>query len=327
MTRLAVIATLAITAAPAGAQPARVPAPGPRVATTTVPSVSWNAPSSCPTTAELLARIEQRLDLSFARSLEDVSFGVEVDVTHAAGRYHARIDLGAVTVANDVRTLSSTHCVELTDAVAVIVARAAGEQIARQRVALREDSEPIVVDTYVAPRREPIVPRPWTIGARISGVSGIGVIPQVGLGGEVAITLRSNRHLVELGATRWFTSAAQFHNGRPAKVDVDLDVAVARYGWRPYELPLRSWVGLEVGNMRGGGVQLPTAQLEGGRWVAAGAGFGIAWQMTPWIRLLGTTEAMLAVERVRFSTGDGLVVYAPSPMSVRTTFGLEVGWQ
>lgn len=322
MTRLAVIATLAI-AAPAAAQPARAPAPGPRVATTTVPSVSWNAPSSCPTTAELLARVEQRLELS----LEDVSFGVDVDVTRAAGRYHARIDLGAVTVANDVRMLSSKHCAELADGVAVIVARAAREQIARQRVALREDSEPLLVDTYVAPRREPTVPRPWTIGARISGVSGIGVIPQVGLGGEVAITLRTNRHLVELGATRWFTSAAQFHNGRPAKVDVDLDVAIARYGWRPYELPLRSWVGVEVGNMRGGGVQLPTAQLEGGRWVAAGAGFGIAWQMTPWIRLLGTTEAMLAVERVRFSTGDGLVVYAPSPMSVRTTCGLEVGWQ
>lgn len=323
MTRLAVIATLALAAAPAGAQPARAPGPGLRVATTTLPSVSWNAPASCPTTAELLARVEQRLE----RSLDDVSVGVEVDVTRAAGRYHARIDLGAVTVANDVRTLSSKHCAELTDAVAVIVARAAGEQLARQRVALREDSEPIFVDTYVAPRREPTVPRPWTIGARISGVSGIGVIPQVGLGGEVAISLRADRHLVELGAMRWFTSAAQFHNGRPAKVDVDLDVAVARYGWRPYELPLRSWVGVEVGNMRGGGVQLPTAQLEGGRWVAAGAGFGIAWQMTPWIRLLGTTEAMLAVERVRFSTGDGIVVYAPSPMSVRTTCGIEVGWQ
>jgi hypothetical protein len=153
------------------------------------------------------------------------------------------------------------------------------------------------------------------------------VIPQVGVGGEVTVTLRKDRHLAELGATRWFTSAAQFHNGRPAKIEVDLDVAVARYGWRPYELPLRSWIGVEVGNMRGGGVQLPTAQLAGGRWIAAGAGFGIAWQMKPWVRLLGTTEAMLALERVKFSMGDGLVVYAPSPMSVRTTVGLEVGWQ
>jgi hypothetical protein len=322
MTRLAIVATLAI-AAPATAQPARVPATGPRVATTTLPSISWNAPASCPTTAELLARVEQRL----ARSLEYVSFGVEVDVTRAAGTYLARIDLGAITVANDVRTLTSKHCAELTDAVAVIVARAASEQIARQRVALREESEPMLVDSYVPERRAPDVPRPWTIGARVSGVSGIGVIPQVGVGGELAITLRTDHHLVELGATRWFTSTAQFHNGRPAKVDVDLDVAVARYGWRPYELPLRSWVSVEVGNMRGGGIQLPTSQLEGGRWVAAGAGFGIAWQMKPWIRLLGTTEAMVAVERVKFSTGDGLVVYAPSPMSVRTTCGVEVGWQ
>jgi hypothetical protein len=49
--------------------------------------------------------------------------------------------------------------------------------------------------------------------------------------------------------------------------------------------------------------------------------------MAPWIRLLGATETMLALERVRFSTGDGIVVYAPSPMSFRTICGLEIGWQ
>jgi hypothetical protein len=79
--------------------------------------------------------------------------------------------------------------------------------------------------------------------------------------------------------------------------------------------------------MRGAGVPLPSQQLESGRWLAAGAGFGIAWQMAKWIRLVGTTETMLALERVRFTLGDGIVVYAPSPMSVRTTCGLEIGWE
>jgi hypothetical protein len=322
MTRLIVASVLAICA-PAAAEPARTAAGGPRVATITAPRVEWNAPASCPTTAEVVARVAVRLE----RSLDDMTVAVEIDVTRSAGRFHARIDLGAVTVANDVRTLTSKQCGELADAVAVIVARAASEHIARRRVALREEGEPILVDTYEPTRKEPLVPRPWTIGARLSGVSGIGVLPQVGLGAEVAITLRKDHHLAELAATRWFASAAQFHNGAPAKVDVNLDVAAARYGWRPYELPLRGWVAVEVGNMRGGGVDLPTAQLEGGRWLAAGAGFGIAWQMTPWVRLLGTTETMLAVERARFSTGEGLVVYAPAPMSFRTTCGIEVGWQ
>jgi hypothetical protein len=296
---------------------------GPRVAVTSQPALAWRAPAGCPSADDLRARVEQRLE----RSLDDVALGVEVDVTQAAGRYLARIDLAAVTVANDVRTLTSKRCSELTDAVAVIVARVAGEQIARQRIAFAEDSEPIIVDSYVASRSEAAAPRRWTLGARVSGVSGIGVLPQVGLGGELTVTLRADRHLAELGATRWFSSSSQLHTGRPAKVDVDLDVAVARYGWRPHELPLRAWLGVEVGNMKGGDVQLDNAQLAGGRWVAAGAGFGIAWQMTPWIRLLGTTEAMIAIERVRFSNGEGMVMYAPAPMSFRTTCGLEVGWQ
>ncbi len=300
---------------------------GPRVAVTSQPAVAWRAPAGCPSSEDLRARIEQRLE----RSLDDVSLGVEVDVTLAAGRYLARIDLAAVTVANDVRTLTSKRCSELTDAVAVIVARVAGEQLARRRVAFADPAEtrdePIVVDSYVAVKPEDAPPRRWTLGARLSGVNGIGVLPQVGVGAELAVTLRADHHLVELGATRWFTSTAQLYTGRPTHVDVDLDVAVARYGWRPYQMPLRAWLGLEVGNMRGTGLDLPQGQLEGGRWVAAGAGFGIAWQMRPWIRLFGSTETMLAIERVRFAMESGVVAYAPAPMSVRTTCGIEVGWQ
>jgi hypothetical protein len=63
------------------------------------------------------------------------------------------------------------------------------------------------------------------------------------------------------------------------------------------------------------------------RWIAAGAGFGIAWQMRPWIRLFGANETMLAIERARFSNGEGIVIYAPNPMSFRTICGLELGWQ
>lgn len=319
--RGALLVLIATLSSPAWAE--RAPS-GPRVAATSAAGVAWRAPASCPSAADLRTRVEQRLE----RSLDDVVLGVEVDVTRASGRYLARIDLAAVTVANDVRTLTSKRCSELTDAVAVIVARVASEAIASRRVAFFDADEPAhVVDTIELERPAPPPPRRWTIGARLSGVSGIGVLPKVGLGGELAITLRSDRHLAELAATRWVTSAAQFHNGRPAKVDVDLDVAVARYGWRPYELPLRAWMGIEVGSMRGAEIQLPSAQLDGGRWIAAGAGFGIAWQMKPWLRLLGTTETMLAIERVRFTTGEGLVAYAPSPMSVRTTVGLEVGWQ
>lgn len=290
------------------------------------PTLTWRAPAGCPDAASLRTRVEQRLE----RSLDDVVVGIEVDVSLTAGRYVARVDLRAMTVANDVRTLTSTRCAELADAVAVIVTRVASDAIARRRIAIssavpRDDLE--LEASTVESLQLPTKPRAWTLGARVSGVSGIGVIPKVGLAGEVAITLRRHDTLAELAGTRWVASAAQFHDGAPAKVDVDLDTAAMRLGWRPATLPLRAWTSVEVGHMDGNNVRLPGEQLESGRWVAAGGGFGVAWQMAPWIRLVGTTETMLAVERVRFSLGDGIIVYAPSPMSFRTSVGLEVGWQ
>jgi hypothetical protein len=287
--------------------------------------------------ASLRARVEQRID----RSLDDVAVAVAIDVSLSAGRYTARVDLGAVTVANDVRTLTSARCSELADAVAVIVARVASDAIAHgqthtahtvpvapaPRVAVLDMPDPGSVDRPEPVVRGPYVPRPWTIGVRLGGISGIGVIPKVGLGAELAATVRIADHLAEIGGSRWLASAAQLHTGAPAKLNIELDAATLRYGWRPPIMPLRAWVAVEVGNMHSSGVQLPSAQLESGRWVAAGTGFGIAWQMTPWARLVGATETLLAIERVRFSLGDGIVVYAPSPMSVRATCGIEVGWQ
>jgi hypothetical protein len=283
--------------------------------------LTWQAPASCPDEQALRRRVERRLE----RSLDDVKVGVDVDVEHRHGRYTARVD-----VDHRVRTVTSKKCGELADAVAVIVARVATDALAAREAkttvaTIEMPDDHVHVDELPEPER-PATPRVWTIGARISGVSGIGVIPKVGLGGELAMTVRRHRMLGELAATRWLTSAAQFHNGAPAKVDVHLDTVAARWGWRPFEVPLRAWLAVETGSMSGTSLKT-SEQLEHGRWLAAGAGFGIAWQIKPWVRLLGTMEGMVALERIAFTMGDGVVVYAPAPTSVRTTCGIEVGWQ
>jgi hypothetical protein len=279
--------------------------------------LAWQAPAACPDAAAMRSRVERRL----GHQLDDA--GVSVDVEELGSRYVAAVNLGD----DDVRTLTSARCDDLADAVAVIVARAAGDHHAAQKqVAAREDEpdEPAVAlhAHLVAPR-----PRTWSIGARLSGVSGVGIIPEVGLGGELAITARRKSTMAELAATRWAVSKAQLHGGGPAHVDVGLDVTAMRIGWRSEQLPLRGWASVEVGTMYGNGIALANASLGEGRWFAAGTGFGVAWPMTKWARLVGTTEVMVAVERVRFSLGDGTVVYAPAPMSARATCGIEIGWQ
>ena len=91
------------------------------------------APAGCPDAASVRARIEQRL----GHSIEDMVVGIDVAIAHEHGQFVARIDLGAVTVATDVRTLSSARCDELADAVALIVARVASERPARRENARR----------------------------------------------------------------------------------------------------------------------------------------------------------------------------------------------
>jgi hypothetical protein len=277
--------------------------------------LAWQAPAACPDAGALRSRVEQRL----GHPLDDAP--ISIDVQELGSHYVAQVDLGD----DDVRTLTSARCDDLADAVAVIVARAAGEHHAPPtQVAVREPDEPVVaVHAHLtAPHL-----RTWSIGARLSGVSGVGIIPEVGLGGELAVTLRRKSTMAELAATRWAVSKAQLHGGGPAHVDVGLDVTAMRVGWRSEQLPLRGWASVEVGTMYGNGVALANAALGEGRWFAAGTGFGVAWPMTKWARLVGTTEVMLAVERVRFSLGDGSVIYAPAPMSARATCGIEVGWQ
>lgn len=275
--------------------------------------IAWQAPATCPDAAALRSRIEQRL----GRELDDMS--IAIDVAQLGTRFVATVDLGG-----DVRTLASARCDDLADAVAVIVARAAGEHhAARPRLAMREPEPELVIEKPVVGPR----PRPWSLGARLSGVSGIGVIPEVGLGAELAITLRRHSTLAEIAATRWALSEAQLHAGAPAKVDVGLDVTAMRVGWRSEDKPLRGWASVEIGTMYGNGVALANAQVGEGRWVAAGTGFGVAWPMTKWLRLVGSTEVMLALDRVRFSLSSGQVVYAPAPMSARATCGIEIGWQ
>jgi hypothetical protein len=292
--RLAVLVVLAI-AAPARAD-----------------GIAWQAPAACPDAAAVRARIAQRID-------PEPDMPIAIDVAQLGSRYVAEVDLDG-----DVRTLASTRCDDLADAVAVIVARAASQHhAAPRRLAMRESEPEVTVASVLEPPR----PRAWSIGVRLSGVSGIGVIPEVGLGAELALTLRRHSTLAELAATRWALSEAQLHAGAPAHVDVGLDVTAMRVGWRSADMPLRGWASVEVGRMYGTGVSLANAQVGEGRWVAAGTGFGVAWPMTKWLRLVGSTEVMLALDRVRFSLSDGQVVYAPAPMSARATCGIEVGWQ
>jgi hypothetical protein len=307
----------------------------------------WQAPLDCPDVGEVRARIERRL----GAPLESVVHGVEVEVAPdgdgnqrrfvaridlrsqiagggdpdgsaggAGGSGPRGIDLRAVTVANEVRVLTSARCDELTDAVAVVIARIASERLAA------EHAESVRVATHELPAP---APRLWGGGMRALGVSGVGAMPGIGLGGELAAYLRRRSLFLELAGARWLPSSRALSMGGPDRVDISLFVAMVRFGWGPERLPLRGWISGEIGSMygRGGRARVLDGPGDSARWVGFGGGFGVAWPMSRHTRLIGFVEAVLPLQRARFVLEQGAAVYRPDIATARCGFGLEVGWR
>jgi hypothetical protein len=287
---------------------------------------SWQAPSGCPTAHDVLSRIERRLDAGTA--VGDIT----VIVRRAGEGFRARLDTRAISVAGQGRTLSATKCDALADAIAVIVARLATDAHRAKEPAIAPDP---VVPTMRPPRRfnslartrgEPERPE-WNAGVRLLALSGIGITPKVGYGGEMAAFVHRHDTFAELGYARWAERPTYVFPTAQAHVDVGVSLLSLRGGWASDRMPLRGWLGVEVGSMHGIGVMTPTPDQGSGRWAAVAGGFGVGWPITTRTRVVGTFEVAAPVERARFTLANGTEIYQPAPASARCAVGLEVGWR
>jgi hypothetical protein len=310
-----------------------------------VVAFTWTAPAGCPGAAELRQRTEARL----GRSLDGAIHGIEIEVRRERGGFVATLDARAITVENDIRTLRSRDCSELADAVALILVRLASDAWATRSVPVdrappRPVSAPPPVVGFVAPEPVSASPSPlaqvaarvpgrtrvagrWGGGLHVLGLSGVGPLPKVNLGVEVAAFLRRYDHFGELAVARWVPQAAYLQLGAPPRVDVSLDVVTLRAGWGPRHLPIRVWLMGELGELRGMGVAVSGAQTRTARWSAAGAGFLVAWPMSRYARLIGTVELAFPFERAQFVLASGSRLHQPALAAARCSFGLEVGWR
>lgn len=306
------------------------------------PAFAWRAPASCPSASEVRARIERRL----GGPIDGTVHGIEIVITRDGNGFVAQIDARALTVANDVRTLRSGKCSELADAIAVIVARLASE--AREAEAPR--TAPPVTEAQMLPVAVAVVDEPgpeeeretqvvrtvppaapvgrrWGGGVRALALSGIGALPRINIGGELAGYLRRADYFGELAIARWVPQEARLDPGAPARVDVSLDVVSLRGGWGPERLPIRAWLLTEVGRMQGEGLAVLEPRVGTSRWIALGGGFGVAWPMAPRVRLVGTFEVAVPLQRTTFMLQNGADLYEPSAVAARCALGLELGWR
>ncbi|MBA3453937.1 MAG: hypothetical protein H0T42_12655 [Deltaproteobacteria bacterium] len=172
----------------------------------------------------------------------------------------------------------------------------------------------------------------WGGGARLTGLSGIGALPGVNMGVELAVFVRRDERFLELGLGRWVPQETYVVAQAPERVELGLDVWTLRGGWASRTMPLRAWLLVETGELAGRRemtgmiARMVGAVEEDRRWLAAGGGFGVAWPMADRARLFGTVEVAIPIERTPMAMMEGRD-FEPAAAAVRANLGLELGWR
>jgi hypothetical protein len=277
---------------------------------------AWTAPAECPDQATMRVRLAQRL----GGSLDDVVLDeVGIEIVHDRETFVAHVDLRSVTADREPRTLTSTSCDDLADAVAMIVARVAPRQI----VAAAPPSEaPVAVVAAIA------APQPvaWNAGARLSTLSGLGAQPGVAWGGELAAFVRRDALTAELSYARWLDAPA--HDAvMTDHVEIGLTTVAARIGWHGQATPFAAWLVSELGAMSAVGTTPVDDHSIAGRWLALGAGGSVTWSVNHRVGVVGGGELLGRALGTRFALGDGTKVYEPVRFAARIFVGAEVTWR
>jgi hypothetical protein len=275
---------------------------------TAAPHVGWQAPVGCPDSKVLLAAIAHRLDVP----LDRVELAADVTIETTADGFVAHVHGDAT----ETRELASASCSELTDAVAVIVARAATERVAV--VEPREPSEPSIAVVATAPSVSM-----WNLGARVSGLAGIGNLPNLGVAGEVAVIGIHGPLALELAGSHWLSGST--HVAADASVNIGVDAFALRVGWRGEHL--RGWLDGEIGRVHAEGVGLVDAMRGSERWTAIGGGVGYALPLAPHILAVAAGEVEVATNGVSITLSDGNTIYETPVIAIRGRLGLEVTWR
>lgn len=271
------------------------------------------APADCPNEAVLRERVERRLGVP----LDHVVHGVTVTLTYfaASQRYVAKIDPRRMDPGREARVVTSVSCDELTSAVAVVVARWAKEATEELTSAPPPPSE------AARPR-----PRAWGGGMRMLGLSGIGALPGISIGGELSGFVRRDELFFEVGGAHWQRNPSFWHSGWPPNVDLSMSSGIVRVGWGPERLPVRGWCGVEVGWLEGDVMSMRTEYRQQ-MWAGLNAGMAVAWAMMEHTRLVGMVELAMPFVRSELVSNSGARQYRAELAAARYGLGLEFGWR
>lgn len=222
------------------------------------------------------------------------------------------------------RVFEAGTCAELIDAAAVAITLALQAPAA--------DAAPPAPPTPSpppAPRDEPSPPEPprertslrWSLGA--AGVLDVGALPSPALGvavsGQAAFGVWSLRPYGVLLAPQ--------HESVRSDEEVEFGLWLAGlrgcYGAPRASLELVGCAAFEAGRFQASGVALSPGRDVQDTWLAASAGLGAGWHVTPGLRLDLGLDAIAPLRRKQYSVNRGEPVHAPSALTGRLSLGLS----
>jgi hypothetical protein len=291
--------------------------------------LSWTAPAQCPDQIEVLQRAARLLGRP-AETQDGERLSVEGVVTQTDAGFHLELRSQMAAGVTE-RSMADADCQVLADVAAVVIAVAIDPLAALNEAPPREQEpkpapeappEPEDGDDK-APKQTPTGPQGLL---RASGLVGVGALPRVGAGLELAGGVAIKRLRVEAFGTYWFAREQRF--------DADPQLGGRLWLWsagaRACAVPDVGAVsfpicgGVEGGLMHGRGIGVENPKVNRQAWVALAVQPSLAWHPIRHFGLLLGVELLVPVVRPGFGVDYLGQLHSAGPVAGRGKLGVEV---
>jgi hypothetical protein len=313
-------------------------------------AVSFRAPESCPTQAEVVSLVEDALGEPIATERNQVLELAAVVTQQLDGNFVLRLTTKSATGTGE-RFLSNGDCHRLAEAAALVMALSIDpertEARARQREGQRENEvEPLPPPGPPEPLRavlppprplpvfappQPPPPQPTSpIKVFVAGraMMGAGILPKTQGGAEVIVGVASEEGLaMRVGASAWLPRSVAI-KGSDGAIDVGLQSARFDGCWAEgTTLRLYGCLGTTAGRLTATGRGVDQAHTEAALWLGALGEVGAFQPLGAGLGVVGSLTGGVSLARPRFGVrfrGESVEVTRPSWGVVQA--GLGLGW-
>lgn len=302
--------------------------------------LDWDAPGECPSRDAVEGRVEGMLGRRLVMTSEP-PVRVVGRVAVSEGGYRLRLSTETTSGALD-REFEGRDCDVLADTAAIVVSATlspdppppprlepAPEPRAEAEPAPSPQTEPVTPATTAEPEPRPATPPEPSRGVggavRVAGGVGLGALPGVAPGVDVAAALLRRSLRVELRFAYWFARRAESEARSDAGAELTLWTLGARGCWAPargiFEFPLCG--GVQAGPLRGDGygISLPTTTRL--TWVAVTAGAALAVSPLRNLAFWLGVDLLVPLTRPRFVVEDLGALHTSSGVGGRAMLGVE----